>query len=238
MRFHDVNGKSVVALPILGIEHRFAAVDGGKTTYSLTHAYAEESAEVIAAEPENVTNWLMLADRLEEEGNNTHIIIRFLFIPGYELPANVKYVRIRRGGSYWHNGGTYNEGNLYSYERLNGGWAKHGYTSYGATQSIVEPEEIKAGLMKTGGDKVKVWKDLEITIRVEPRAFLIPAGTKVDVKQVSKDGKNYPTTKGYVTKEEIVLENTDKTSVNFGWITGVHKGFAVQVMAYQVETLA
>lgn len=64
----------------------FARVHAGIRLSQNTHSFATEAAAAINADPKNTLNWLMLADRLEEEGNPAHHMIRAVFVDGYEVP--------------------------------------------------------------------------------------------------------------------------------------------------------
>ena len=56
-----------------GIAGRFACVYGGIRTEEFTHGNDSKGfGKAIADAPEDATAWLVLADKLEEEGNPAH----------------------------------------------------------------------------------------------------------------------------------------------------------------------
>lgn len=159
------------------ITGRFKSVNRNRRTEEASHDWAHEAAAVIADEPANVTEWLKLADRLEEEGNPAAILIRALFQDGYEMPAGVTG-SIYRGGRYVESGERYSEG--VSLHFVDGDGWRWAYVGSGSgAQSGVTAAAARDILCAAGGANCEKWYEIVIEAWRPVEGRSVPAGTKV-----------------------------------------------------------
>ena len=234
MMFSKVNVKPLEVNAVSGFTHRFACMHGGLRSYRRSHHWSEEAAGAITNNSTCVTTWLMLADRLQDEGNEAHHVIRYIFSDGvYEMPKNMVNFSISRGSNYFESGDRYVESAYASYTDADG-LTTSNYANCGWNKTRVTIDEVRELITATGGRNCDKWYNLHIEINIKATRFLIPAGTEVDVKQCSEGDKHYPTIK-HVTKEDIVLENPE---VNFAYTVGkTHGKWVVACMTCRLQPI-
>ncbi len=169
---------------------KFACVYGGIRTEEFSHDDAKSFTASIADNPTDELSWLALADRLEDEGNPAHHMLRLLFTPGYEAPAGFKG-EIIRGGNYFENGSNYTEtrcvswgedGDHYEFKGFT-----HHYWSNGNWRSPIDRAAAIAMLTKEGGSRVAKWLNLRVTGVLKPRTRVVVAGKEVIVNRPGSD---------------------------------------------------
>lgn len=188
---HERRDMTAITNNINGVAGKFACVYGGIRTEEFSHGDESKAfGGVIADNPADVTGWLVLADRLEEEGNPAHHMIRVLFTPGYEPPVGFRG-EIIRGGNVFENGGTYREGPMISWgedgEHYEERSFTHHYFTDGCVRSHITRETAVAMLTKAGGSRLAKWYNLKVVGCVRPTGLIIPMGTVV---MVSKPGSH------------------------------------------------
>lgn len=233
------------------ITGRFACVYGGIRTEEFTHEWSKEAGGVIQSAPADVTAWLMLADRLEEECNPAHIVIRAAFEPGYVPPAGFTG-ELHRGGRYMENGQHYSEGVTLRWEAarceygdgaevvLPAGFVFSYWSGNGNCVRNVETAEVRELL--AGAGRRTTWCSMRAEGVTVPTVRVIPVGATVEVyKRVGH--KVRPVNQKYRTNEGIpvpaaVVPRWEQTAIGEQRTyvaTFDYKGFVVRVPIAAVE---
>lgn len=177
---------------IATITSKFARCFGGIRTTQDTHDFSTAFNNAIKANPAEVTNWLVLADRLEEVGELAYHAIRYVFQADYVLPVGFTG-SIERGARYYEGGSMYYsgfalsidaEGTLETSYYCGGGWWRTSLTQADAVKRLATVRDSKAG----------EWCDLVVTGSLPAQSACLNVGTEVEVTlPTGKVIKNYPT---------------------------------------------
>jgi uncharacterized protein (TIGR02996 family) len=225
-----------------GVFGKFACVYGGLRTQEFSHDDAKSFTASIADNPTDETGWLALADRLEDEGNAAHHMIRILFDASYEAPAGFKG-EINRGGNYFENGQTYTENRCVSWGEDGDHYEFKGFThhywSNGNWRAPISRQEAIAMLTKEGGPRVAKWLNLRITGVLKPRARVVAAGKEVIV---TRPGSDKAVNHTLATTIEIPADHTH-TYPSWGGrvvncIEFLYMGHTVTVLIRDIEAVA
>lgn len=173
------------------IVNRFSKIVAGIRFSEQTHTYATEAANAINANPGEHTEWLKLADRLAEEGNNAHHMIRAVFTHDYTPPEGYSG-SIRRGTRYMENGQHYNDAIFVTYDD-----GKLFFHYYNGGNCKSEVDQAFAREKLTSIPK-RVYTDLTVVGEMPPVKATLPLGMLVTVKR-----PNGFVTEGHPVKMDI-----------------------------------
>jgi hypothetical protein len=216
----DTQTKSAVTInPLVKTFERivgtFTSTNVGRRTVERSHAWADEAAAAIEADPGCQTEWLKLADRLEEEDNPAHVMIRTVWQDDYKPVADFSGC-IYRGGKYqesgercgetravrWHAGivGEDTDGDvtpgLFVTQYENGGRVTR-------RVGVADARERLSG----AGRRCRLF-DLKVDGVTRPTSRVVPAGTAVAV--YDKAGK-------LVAARHIVQDNIPVPAMTSAW---------------------
>lgn len=234
--------KAIVS-DVNGISGRFACVYGGIRTEDFSHGDESKAfGGAVSISPAELSTWLVLADRLAEEGNPAEHMIRVIFQEGYEPPAGFRG-EITRGGNYFQSGSNYTESVTFSWgedrDHFESRGFTHHYWSNGSFCSSTSRAEVVAALTKTGGRNVAKWLNLRVSGRVPPAYRIVPEGTTVIVV---KKGETKARTHTTTTTVRIPAD-AKKTYTSWGGIETAsfefdHMGYTVSVLIRDIQSVA
>lgn len=229
--------KPLLSQMINKVEHQFMEVKGGIRTQKSTHPeFGPALTGAITEKPHDVTTWLVLADRLQDEGNEAHHMIRLIFVPDYVPPEGFEG-HINRESRYWESGATYFEGMSISYETVDGvrRFKQHirGSLSQGNMTQFVTREEVIKLITKQKGRYVPQFASLRVTGSVPPVVAFIPPGSKIWIRKDVGDQVDWAE---HTTKEEIIVPlDTPEHEPFSRWVWMKYMGYQLHIPVYSIR---
>jgi uncharacterized protein (TIGR02996 family) len=241
---------------INGIVGEFSCTYGGIRTEKFTHDWSKDAGGVISESPADVTEWLALADRLDDEGNPAAHMIRALFTEGYQPPATFRG-EMSRGGNYHESGSNYTEGVSISWVCDDGfsddytGFRFHYWSGGGNCYRNIDRAEAVQLIARKGGARVSKWYNLRVVGSVRGSGLMIPAGTVVIVSKLGSNKAvahttetNIPIPGKKAANNDAATSTTERKHTYHSWggiespvIVFAYMGYEITVLVKDVESI-
>lgn len=191
------------------------------------------------ADNPDATAWLVLADRLAEEGNPAEHIIRAVFEDNYKVPTGFTG-GAGRHGHYWENGSNYSEGLGVDYKQdgYEGPGLYHTYWSNGNFTRKVTVEEARTMLTKLTGPRCSKWREITVEGKLPPTSRILPIGTKVTVQKVGEEkARQHTTTTIVAIPDKFNNTYTVWGGIETACVEFEHMGYNVTACLRDIQSL-